>query len=220
MTITFTDDFPPPSSLWSNSIGNWTASNGHYFAQNPSNSPDTYSGLPYDFTNSNLVVTVTVNGLSDGGIWLDTDGSNQNGIVLVLGGNGYGGGARGGPAGNSVYRSVWQHGALSDGLSEVTGVFTPGATYTITALVNGNTYKAFIDPDGVFDSNSVLLSTFVNSTFSSGHVGFYDFYSGLSFSNFTVSGTLVGPAAPIITTTAPPQDSTASINIIGTADDQ
>jgi hypothetical protein len=198
MTFTFTDNFSPPSPLWSNSIGNWTASNGHYYAQNPSNNPTTYSGLPYDYTNSNLVVTVTVNVLSDGGIWLDTDGSNHNGIVLVLGGNGYGGGARGGPAGNSVYWSVWQNGALTDGLSEVNGVFTPGSTYTITAVVNGNTYKAYVDPDGIFDANSVLLTTLVNSTFSSGHVGLYDFYSGLSFSNFSISGGSNTPPVPVM----------------------
>jgi hypothetical protein len=55
--------------------------------------------------------------------------------------------------------------------------------------------QAFNDPDGVFDANSVLLTTLVNSNpsfpFSSGQVGLYDFYSGLSFSNFSVVGTLV-----------------------------
>jgi hypothetical protein len=35
--------------------------------------------------------------------------------------------------------------------------------------MNGNTYQAFNDPDGVFDANSVLLSTFVNNLFSSGN---------------------------------------------------
>jgi hypothetical protein len=57
--------------------------------------------------------------------------------------------------------------------------------------VNGNTYQAFNDPDGVFDANSVLLSTFVNNTYSSGQVGLLDYDSALSFSNFSVSGTLV-----------------------------
>jgi len=61
LTFTFTDNFSPPSPLWSNSVGNWTASNGNYFAQSPNNNPVTYSGLPYVFTNSNLVLTVTVN---------------------------------------------------------------------------------------------------------------------------------------------------------------
>jgi hypothetical protein len=157
MAATFWDNFSPPSPLWSNSVGNWTASSGQYFAQNPNNSPLTYSGLPYDFTNSNLSVTVTVNALGDGGIWLDTDGTNQNGILLVLGGNGYGQGSRGATAGNEAYWHVVQNGSVNGGNEVVgSGVFTPGGTYTVTVLVNGDTYEAFKDPDGVYDANSVL----------------------------------------------------------------
>jgi hypothetical protein len=84
---TFTDNFSPPSTLWSNSIGNWTGGNGRYYAQAPSNSPETYSGLPFDFTNSNFSLTITINSLRDEGIWLDTDGSRNNGILFVAGGN-------------------------------------------------------------------------------------------------------------------------------------
>jgi hypothetical protein len=186
--LTFTDDFSPPSTLWSNSVGNWTASGGNYYAQAPSNSPETISVLPFIFNNSGLSVTVTVNGLSDGGIRLDNDGTQNNGIVFVLGGNGYGGGNRSGGAGNSAYWALWQNGSSTQLLSEVDGVFTPGATYTITVLVNGNTYKAYNDPDGVFDANSILLTTLVDNTFSSGRVGLYDFYPTLSFSDFSVTG--------------------------------
>ena len=84
---TITDNFSPPSMLWSNSTGNWTASGGKYFAQAPSNSPDTYTGLPYDFTNTNFALTVTINSLRDEGIWLDSDGTINNAVLLVLGGN-------------------------------------------------------------------------------------------------------------------------------------
>ena len=87
MPVTFTDNFSPPSSLWSNSVGNWTGGSGTYFAQSPSNGPETISDLPYVFTNSNLSVTVTVNDVSDGGIRLDNDGTQNNGVVFVLGGN-------------------------------------------------------------------------------------------------------------------------------------
>ena len=97
-----------------------------------------------------------------------------------------GGGAQGTGGGNSVYWSVLQNGTLKDALNEVDDVFTPGATYAISVVVNGNTYQAFVDPDGVFDTNSVLLTTLVDSTFSSGRVGLYDFSPGMSFSNFSV----------------------------------
>jgi hypothetical protein len=204
-TVTFSDTFSPPSTLWSNlpNLGNWTGGNGQYYAQIPSNSPLTWSSLPYNFTNSNLSLTVTVNGLSDGGIWLNsflTANSNNtqvNGVLLVLGGNAYGAGCRTcAGAGNSIYWAVGPVPGFQFVQNEQQNVFTPLSTYTITVQVNGNTYQAFNDPDGVFDANSVLLSTFVNNTYSSGQVGFYDFDSALSFSNFSVSGTLVpGPVS-------------------------
>jgi hypothetical protein len=202
--ITFSDTFSPPSTLWSNSIGNWTGGNGRYFAQSPNNNPLTLSALPFNFTHSALSVTVTVNNLSDGGIWFDTDGTPNSGVLLVLGGNGFGispGCVTCAGSGNSIYWAVGTDvGALGLPLQEKQNVFTPLNTYTITVHVNGNTYQAFNDPDGVFDANSVLLTTLVNSNpgfpFSSGQVGLYDFYSGLSFSNFSVSGTLVpGPVS-------------------------
>jgi hypothetical protein len=188
-TITFSDSFSPPSSLWSNTIGNWTGGGGRYYAQAPSNSPQTWSALPFDFTNSNLMVTVTVNNLSDGGIYLDSSltPSGVLGVVLVLGGNAYGYGCvTCAGAGNSLYWTVGPN--YGNSLDEQQNVFTPLGTYTITAIVNGNTYRAYNDPDGIFDSNSVLLSTFVDSTYSSGQVGFYDFDSALYFSNFSVEG--------------------------------
>ena len=123
---TFTDNFLPASSLWSNSIGNWTSSGGRYFAQAPSNSPETYSGLPFDFTHANFSLTVTINGLRDGGIWLDTDGSRNNGILFVAGGNAQ--------QGNWAYWHRFQGGAISAPLNVNTTAFPPFAdmTYTIT----------------------------------------------------------------------------------------
>jgi hypothetical protein len=76
----------------------------------------------------------------------------------------------------------------------VSGVFTPGNTYTITVIVNGNTYTAYNDPDGIFDKNSTVLTTLVDNTYSHGQVGLYDNQPGpggsgtpMSFSNFSVS---------------------------------
>jgi hypothetical protein len=196
----FSDTFSPPSSQWRNSIGNWTASGGDYFAQSPNNNPPTYTALPYDLSNTNLSLTVTVNALADGGIWLDTDGTNKNGVPLVLGGGSYGEGQRGGAAGNSAYWDVATNGSFSNPLDEVSGVFTPGNTYTITVIVNGNTYTAYNDPDGHFDQNSTVLTTLVDNTYSHGEVGLYDNQPGpggsgtpTSFSNFSVSNSGVAP---------------------------
>jgi PEP-CTERM motif len=198
--ITFTDDFSPQqSTFWSNSIGNWTSASGKYFAQAPSDSPFTYSGLPFDFTNSHFSVTVTIT-VGDSGFWLDTDGTTHNAIGICFGCNGFGlsvpPNLPGFPAGTSAYWSVIHNGSDSTPLNEVDGVFTPGETATVSVLVDGNTYKAFKDPDGVFDANSVLLTTLVDNTFSHGQFALYDFDLAMSFSNLTVSGSLVSGAVP------------------------
>lgn len=194
--LSFSDSFTPsPSPDWSNTTGDWSASGGDYAAQHPNNNPEAYTLLPFDLSNSSLAVTVTVNALGDGGIILNA--SPTNSIILVLGGEGYGNGSRGGSAGNSIYWAT--PGNPSAGL--VTGVFTPGDTYTISVVVHGDTYSAYNDPDGSFDGSSVLLTSLTNSDFSSGEVGLYDdqpnttsghgFGPAMSFSDFSVQGTLV-----------------------------
>jgi PEP-CTERM motif len=195
---TVTDNFSPPSALWSNSSGNWTASGGKYFAQAPSNSPDTYTGLPYDFTNSNFSLTVTINSLRDEGIWLDSDGTINNAVLLVLGGNAQ--------QGNWAYWHIDQNGIQSAPLDVNHNAFTPDLTYTATVLINGSTYQAFNDPDGHFDANSVLLTTLVDSTFSHGMVGLYQYSGGAtSFSDFSVTGEI----------SAVPEPSTWAMMILG-----
>jgi hypothetical protein len=196
--FTFFDNFSPSASPdWSNTTGHWSASSGDYAAQIPNNAPQAVTFLPFDLTNTNLQVTVTVNALGDGGIIF-----NSGNVELVLGGSGYGQGARGGNAGNSAY---W--GNLSGGeMDLVTHVFTPGDTYTITVTVNGDTYTAYDDPDGSFDSSSTVLTTLIDSAFTSGEVGLYDDQpnkttgsgSGTptSFSNFSLQGTLVTRPVP------------------------
>ncbi len=194
VALTFADNFSPPSVLWSNSTGDWTSSGGRYFALAPSNSPDTYSGLPFDFTNANLSITVTVNNLRDEDIWLDSDGTINNGVLLVLGGNAQ--------AENWAYWHIDQNGSQSAPLDVNHNAFTPDLTYTVTAVIDGSTYKAYLDPDGIFDSNSVLLTTLVSNAFTHGEVGLYDFFPATSFSDFSVTGTVapIPPSAALLAT--------------------
>jgi PEP-CTERM motif len=197
--ITFTDDFSPQASaFWSNSTGNWTSASGKYFAQAPSNIPFTYSGLPFDFTNSHFSVTATIT-IGDSGFWLDTDGTTHNAIGICFGCNGFTKAVPpypAPPAGTSAYWSVIHNDSDLGRLNDVDGVFTPGETAAVTVLVDGNTYKAFKDPDGVFDANSILLTTLVDNTFSHGQFALYDADVFMSFSNITVSGSLVSGAVP------------------------
>ena len=100
--FTFTDTFGPPSSQWSNSSGSWTASSGQYYATVPNNNPESWSYLPYVFTNVSDQVTVSVNNFGDGGIlFLAPNGTDY--ILNVLGGLGYGQGNHSAPAGTSDY---------------------------------------------------------------------------------------------------------------------
>lgn len=196
--FTFTDNFNPPSSDWSNTTGNWTATAGDYYAQQPNNNPEALTFLPFGFTTSNLMLTVTVNNLGDSGIII---GNSSTYINLILGGDGYGQGARGGDAGNSIYWATSANPTATTNL--VSGVFTPGDTYTITLTANAGTYSAYDDPDGVYDSNSVLLDSLVDTTLAIGEVGLYDdqpndqtgsgFGAPTSYSNFSVTGTLAVP---------------------------
>ena len=183
-TISFTDNFSPPSSLWSNSTGNWTASGGQYVAQQPNNNPGATTVLPFDLTSYTL--TVTVNGLGDGGIVV------RQGITLVLGGLGYGQGARGGNAGTAIY---WGDGNNPQ-QNQVNGVFIPGNTYTITVTDVGNTFSAFIN------GSSTPVTTITDSIAGpDGVVGLYDdqpntttgngFGTPTTFSNFSLTGTTV-----------------------------
>ena len=97
--------------------------------------------------------------------------------------------------GNWAYWHIDQNGVQSAPLNVNHNAFTPDQTYTVTVLINGNTYQAFNDPDGHFDANSVLLTSLVDSTFSHGEVGLYQFSGGAtSFSNFSVSGDLANTA--------------------------
>ena len=191
--VTFTDNFTPAASeLWNSYSGNWSASAGQYSAQVPNDAPLTFTGLPFVLTDYTLTVTTVI---GDGGIWVRANENDPTAdyILLVLGGNDYGQGARGGDAGNSIYFAT----AAKSGSKEVHGVFTPGGTYTITVTARGDTYSAYIN------GSKTPVLTYVSSAFPSGQVGLYDdqpntvsgsgFGPATTFSNFSVTGSALPP---------------------------
>jgi hypothetical protein len=192
-TLSFTDNFDPSASpLWNDYAGNWTApDNCEYYASVPNNSPPTFTGLPFKLTD--YTISVTVNSLGDGGIWVRSDGTNQDGLILVTGGHGYGQGVRGGDAGNSLYWQSYQNGTYGPEMNVVNFLFTPGKTYVIKVVVKGDTYSAFVN------GSSTATTTLVDDTFPSGEVGLYDdqpntttgsgFGPPQSFSHFALTGT-------------------------------
>ncbi len=189
--VTFSDTFNPPSPLWSNTLGDWTASNSQYFAQMPSNNPPTYSGLPYDL--ADLSVDVDVNSLGDGGIWLHADPNRANAVLLVTGGDNYGQGGRGGNAGTALYWHVVQNGSFSGPMNEVDGVFTPGQNYHLRVTVTGAAYAVYVH------GGATAATTLTTAAIPHGRVGLYDdqpnvgaggFGPPQTFSNFQLQGTL------------------------------
>lgn len=189
-TINFADNFSPPSTEWSNSTGSWTATGGDYYAQVPNNNPYAETTLPFDLTSYTL--TVTVNALGDSGIFVRTNATDTQWVLLVLGGNGYGAGFRGGNAGSSLY---WADSNNTSDQGLVTGVFTPGNAYTITVTAVGDTFSAYIN------GSSTPVSAFTDAVGGSdGEVGLYDNQpdtarggSGTptTYSNFSLQGTTV-----------------------------
>jgi hypothetical protein len=196
--IVFGDNFAAgPSPLWNNYDGLWTANGGQYYAQVPNDAPLTYTGLPFVLTDFTLTVT-TVAG--DGGIWLRSNENSPYGdyLLLVIGGDNYGQGARGGQAGTSLYFANAQKVALE----QVDNVFVPGETYTITVTARGDRYSVYIN------GATTPVATLVNSDYPYGQVGLYDdqpntftgdgFGVPTTFSNFFVLGTEVPPGVSIL----------------------
>jgi hypothetical protein len=182
--IIFTDTFDSGASpLWSNLRGNWTASSGTYYATQPNNLPPTYSGLPMVL--QNFAIDVDINQVADGGIWLRCDASGTNGVVLVTGGNGWGGGNRSSNAGRSLYWHVITHANYNNPpkLNEAFNVFAnPGVDNVHLHIeVVGNLYSVFLN--GSSTATTSLLET--DNSFSSGRIGLYDF-STQTFDNFVL----------------------------------
>lgn len=103
----------------------------------------------------------------------------------MTGGNGWGSGSRGGNAGRSLYWHVITDANYNNPpkLNEAFNVFTnPGVENVHVRIeVVGNLYSAFLN--GSTNATTSLLET--NNTYSSGHVGLYDF-SAQTFDNFVL----------------------------------
>jgi len=180
----FTDNFDSGASAqWSNLRGDWTTAGGTYYATVPNNLPATFTGLP--FVLQNFAIDVDINQVADGGIWLRCDATGTNGVLLVTGGNGWGLGNRGGNAGTSLYWHVITQLNASNPqiLNQAFNVFTnPGVENVhLRVEVVGNSYSAFVN--GATNATTTLIET--NNTYSTGHVGLYDFSSQM-FDNFVL----------------------------------
>ncbi|MBC7835265.1 MAG: hypothetical protein H7Y88_09225 [Phycisphaerales bacterium] len=56
----FSDSFDSaPSPQWGNERGDWTAIGGEYLAQAPTNTPPTFTSLPFELTDLELTLDVS-----------------------------------------------------------------------------------------------------------------------------------------------------------------
>jgi hypothetical protein len=167
--VIFQDNFNSGASpLWGNEIGQWRVNNGIYEATRPTgrqpNIP--YSSLPFELRD--FSIQVDINDIGDGGLFLRSR-NNQNGVLLVTGGDGYWDASNNPQAGKDLYWAVFVNGQPNPPglLSRVPNVFVPGVTdATIRVDVTGNNYLAYV--------NGQLISTLTNTSFTSGRVALYD----------------------------------------------
>ena len=190
--IIFSDNFDTGASpQWGNERGSWAAGAGVYNGSNTAGI--NFSSLPFALTN--FALDVDINDVGDGGIWLRSDATGQNGILLVTGGNGWGSGDTSG--GRSLYWHVIQSGSPVGTFNSVNPGFTPGVSdIHLRVTVVGNTYSAFLN------GSSTAATTLTNTQFTSGRVGLYD-KSSQSFDNVVVG--------------AVPEPSTCALILIGLA---
>jgi hypothetical protein len=185
----FSDDFNSPlgaSPAWSNTLGNWTADGDVYRAQNPNNFPNAHSFVSTFPALTDFSVTVDVNAVRDGGVWLraSDDPSSSvgvTGILLIF--------LNDGRAPNTLF---WHEviGSYGSEHNSVSNQFLNN--FSLRIDVQGDTYSAFVN------GSSTPATTFTSDKFTSGYVGLYDhniFRADQSFDNFQLSAPVPGPIA-------------------------
>lgn len=167
------DDAKYTNANWGNERGNWTVSGGYYYAQNPTNSPPTYTALTSYAGLTDFTIEVDINAFQDGGIWLRSDATASNGVLLVTGG--FSGSF------NGLYWHVVNAGGYSGflGATAYSGTLQ-GEDVHLKVVVSGDTYKVFVN------GSDTPLTTLVDSSFSSGYVGLYN-YCGEKFDTFKLT---------------------------------
>jgi hypothetical protein len=185
-SISFSDDFSGgvASGLWGNQLGGWTATGDVYRASAPSNSPTTFSLLPFDLLD--FTVVVNVNNASDGGIWLRSDATRSNGLLLVIGGSSH--------TGTGFYFHEIVGGSFSSPVAAVSGLFAQHDEIIVEVRVLGDTYSVFLNGGAVPVTSHTWAAGPAN-----GFVGLYDFGAigaVQSFDNFVLRGETVEAAVP------------------------
>lgn len=185
-TISFFDNFNAGADpQWGNQMGAWQASGGVYRAT--ASYGLTYTLLPFglvDFT-----IDVDVNGASDGGIWLRSDATRDNALLLVIGGQSH--------TWTGFYFHKRVGGVLEGAEGMVSGLFAQSDNIHVQVVVSGDTYSVYLNGG----TAPVTSLTWAGGP-SSGFVGLYDIggTGGVpqSFDNVEVEGATVPEPATLL----------------------
>jgi len=176
--IIFSDSFSSgegqADSLWNNEYA-FVVENGAYNAVFPNNNPLAVTTIK-NLTVTDAVVDVDILGSVDGGIMLHTQGlagnGNMNGVLLVV-------------KPESIYWHVVRNGGDWTSYNVSTLYAASGTDLHVTIQITGDTYEAKVYR--LSDNQLVGQTTLVNSTYSSGGIGLYDYVAAQRFDNVEVS---------------------------------
>lgn len=185
----FYDNFDSgASALWGNERGSWRSVGGVYDAEFPSNSPTTYTSLPYNLRD--FILEFDMLNAGDGGVFLRSayNGGSETGVLLVVGGSFTG------------HDGMYFHGPGGGIVGAIDNIFTPGQALHVKVEVTGDTYSATLSGAGF----TTVTTSFSSSEIYSGQVALYDFGPGyiehdLKFDNVTLTGSPVPlPSAALL----------------------
>jgi hypothetical protein len=174
----FCDSFKSKTDpTWGDEDGAWAITKRTYYATAPSNTPLTYTDLVSYQALRNFTLSVTVNDIYDGGIWLRSNWNGAaNGVLLVVGGaySNYTG----------MYWHIVTNGVVSapKNLATISGF--RGSTAKIKVVVKGKTYAAYVN------GSASPATTLTDTTYRTGSAGLYDNSAAPQevFSKFCLAG--------------------------------
>lgn len=161
-TVFFDDFTNGASTRWQNQRGAWVASGGVYYATIPNNLPPTYSSLP--FVVADLDLEMDVIAVNDGGVWLHSDATGDNGVLLVTGGLSH--------TGTGFYWHEVINGGYGGIINYSGPQFAQGDSIHIKVTVRGDVYSVYLN------GASSPATSFTTTNHYVGRVGLYDFTDG------------------------------------------
>jgi hypothetical protein len=174
-TTLFFDDFEDGAdAAWGNQFGDWTATDGSYISLSPLSSNPTYSSVTTLPSLTDFALDIDINNLDHGGIYLRST-SRDRAVVLILRSNG------------TIYWHKRYAGFWGAKLGEVTGIsaMALGEDISLRIEVIGINYSVYLN------GSRAAVTTLIDSAYTGGAVGLYDYSDSMTFDNIRISDFVV-----------------------------